>query len=84
MSPLVLLIYPIWIVPVTLCLGVYAALVQVSWYWDSWKSEVLNPDKGFMNWVCQRLNVPDCAPYQVVLLSSEETVPCMKDKPVEI
>ena len=75
LSPFVLLLYPFWIVPVTLLLGIYAAIVQVSWYWDSWLGELRNPDKGFMNWVCQKLNVPDCAPYQIVVLSSEDCTP---------
>ena len=72
LSPFILLLYPFWIVPVTIFLGIYAALVQVSWYWDSWIGELRNPDKGFMNWICQKLNVPDCAPYQVVVMSAED------------
>ena len=51
---------------------------QVSWYWDSWIGELRNPDKGFMNWICQKLNVPDCAPYQVVVMMADEENACHK------
>ena len=73
LSPLILLFYPLWIVPVTIGLGLYGGLRCISWYWDSWIAEVTNPDCGFMAWVCTKLSLPDCAPYQVVLLSAEES-----------
>lgn len=73
LSPFVLLVYPLWIVPVTLGLGLYGGLRVVSWYWDSLVQELRDPDSGFMAWVCTKLSLPDCAPYQVVLLSAEES-----------
>ena len=73
LSPLILLLYPIWIAPVTLGLGLFGGLRCISWYWDSWISELKNPDSGFMAWICTKLSLPDCAPYQVVLLSAEES-----------
>jgi hypothetical protein len=74
LSPFILLLYPFWILPVTLGLGLYGAVRCISWYWDSWLAEVRNPDSGFMAWICTRLTLPDCAPYQVVLLSAEESL----------
>jgi hypothetical protein len=56
--------------------------LQISWYWDSWIGELRNPDKGFMNWVCQKLNVADCAPYQIVIMTSDEENAC--HQPVDI
>ena len=73
LSPFVLLLYPLWILPVTIGLGLYGAVRPISWYWDSWIGEVRNPDSGFMAWVCTKMNLADCAPYQVVLLSAEES-----------
>jgi hypothetical protein len=72
LSPLVLLLYPFWIAPVTLFLGIYGGLVQISWYWDSWLKEVRDPDSGFMGWFCGFVNLPDCAPYQVIFLESDQ------------
>jgi len=72
LSPLVLLFYPLWILPVTLGLGFFGAFRVISWYWDSWVAELGNPDSGFMAWACSKMNLPDCAPYAVVLLSADE------------
>lgn len=73
LSPFVLLFYPLWIVPVTIGLALYGLVRPISWYWDSWLSEIRNPDGGFMAWACTQMNLADCAPYQVVLLSAEES-----------
>jgi len=72
-SPCVLLLYPVWIMPVTLCLGVYGGITQVSWYWASWRKELGDPEKGFYGWFCNKLSLPDCSPYQVVILTTTGT-----------
>ena len=46
MSPCVLLLYPVWILPVTLGLGVYGGISQVSWYCHTWRKELTDPEKG--------------------------------------
>jgi len=69
-SPWVLLLYPVWILPVTLGLGLYGGLSQVSWRGDLWRKELTDPEKGFYGWFCNRLNLPDCSPYQVVILTA--------------
>ena len=65
-SPCVLLLYPVWILPVTLFLGLYGGLSQVSWSGASWRKELSDPEKGFYGWVCNRLDLADCSPYQVI------------------
>ena len=65
LSPFVLLAYPFWIVPVTAGLGAFGALLQVSWYWDSWLQALRAPDGGFFAWFCDCIGVPDSAPYRV-------------------
>ena len=72
LSPLVLLAYPLWIVPVTLALGVYGAGAQVSWYYDSWSMSLAAPDGGFFYWACDAVGLGECAPYQVILISSQQ------------
>lgn len=69
-SPCVLLLYPIWIIPVTLGLGIYGGVSQVSWHWANWRKELTDPEKGFFGWLCNKLSLPDCSPYQVVILTS--------------
>jgi len=69
-SPCVLLLYPVWILPVTLLLGFYGGYSQLAWSWERWRQEVLDPEKGFYGWICNKMALPDCSPYQVVILSS--------------
>lgn len=69
-SPFVLIVYPFWIVPVTFLLGLGASLLQISWYFDSWLHAIRTPDAGFFSWFCNYLNLPDCSPYQVILLTN--------------
>jgi len=69
-SPCVLLLYPVWILPVTLLLGLYGGYSQLAWSWERWRQEVLDPEKGFYGWICNKMALPDCSPYQVVILSS--------------
>merc|ERR1711923_51751 len=45
-SPCVLLFYPIWIIPITLGLGLYGGFSQISWYWANWRKELTDPEKG--------------------------------------
>ncbi len=73
LPPMVLLAYPLWIVPVTLGLALYGSVAQLSWYLDSWLQAVRAPDGGFFDWCCRRAGLPDCSPYQVVLLSSSDS-----------
>ena len=46
MSPFVLLLYPVWIIPVTFGLGIYGGFSQISWYWPNWRKELTDPEKG--------------------------------------
>lgn len=69
-SPFVLLLYPVWIIPVTFGLGIYGGFSQISWYWPNWRKELTDPEKGFFGWLCNKLRIPDCSPYQVVILTS--------------
>jgi hypothetical protein len=68
-SPVVLLVYPLWILPSTIALGLYGGLRQVSWSGAHWRKELGDPEKGFYGWMCNKLSLPDCSPYQVPQLS---------------
>lgn len=72
LSPFVLLAYPLWIVPITVLLGLFGGLYQISWYFDSWRTAIAALDGGFFGWFCNWLDVPDCCPYQVILLSAND------------
>lgn len=66
--PMLLIVYPILITVSTLCLSMFAAVKQVSWCLSSWCRELRDYDKGFFVWLCNSMNIPQCAPYEVVIL----------------
>ena len=68
LCPLLLLFYPFLIVFSVIGIGVYGAVIQVSWWYYSWYKEIRDFDKGFFGWLCNKLNVPQCAPYEVVII----------------
>ena len=69
MSPILILAYPIGIVFCTLGLGLYAGAVQLSLQLTSWLNEIADIEKGFYGWMCGFLQLSDCSPYEVVILT---------------
>lgn len=75
--PFLVLTYPFWVLPTFIGIGIYSAIVQVSWHYDSWITCVQDLEKGFFGWLCASLNVSECAPYEVVILND---LPVEKEK----
>ena len=79
LSPFVLLLYPLWIAPVTLLVGLAGAAASISWYWDSWTDAVTTClDCGFFNWFCNLVGFGDASPYHVIVMRAEgfQKPPC--------
>ncbi|KAK7790071.1 hypothetical protein R5R35_012994 [Gryllus longicercus] len=68
-SPFLILLYPFVILILTIGLGLYAGLVQISWFFESWYKEMTDLEKGFYGWLCAALKHEDCSPYEVVVLT---------------
>ena len=69
--PVLLIAYPVLIVTSTCSVSVVAAVRQVSWSMHRWQREMRDLDKGFFAWLCDLLDIPQCAPYEVVVLNEE-------------
>lgn len=72
--PFLIIFYPVLIVALSLSLGLYSALVQVSWAFSEWWLSVRDLEKGFCGWACGKLGLEDCSPYSVVELLDSDTI----------
>ncbi|XP_056591467.1 transmembrane protein 169a [Triplophysa dalaica] len=74
LCPLLILLYPVLIMVLCFCMGVYAAVNQLSWVFGEWWLAVRDLEKGFFGWMCGKLGLEDCAPYDVVELLDSDTL----------
>ncbi len=72
--PFLIIFYPVLIVALSLSLGLYSAVVQVSWAFSEWWLSVRDLEKGFCGWACGKLGLEDCSPYSVVELLDSDTI----------
>lgn len=68
--PILIVLYPFLIILISIGLGLYAGIKQLSCCWSIWFEEFIDYEKGFYGWLCNSLDVPECSPYEVVILSS--------------
>ena len=67
--PVVILTYPFTVGLSACCLGLYSCIVQISWFWHHWYREVRDFEKGFYGWMCNKLDISQCSPYDIVILN---------------
>lgn len=67
--PFVILTYPFTIGVSAFILALYSCIVQLSWFFNLWWQEVQDFEKGFYGWVCDKLHIPQCSPYDIVVLN---------------
>lgn len=73
--PVLMLSFPFWAGLTALGIGLYAAGVQISWFLDSWLYEIRDLEKGFCAWFCSCVDLPQCSPYEIVVLDENDAFP---------
>lgn len=68
--PILIILYPFLILSISAGLGLYAGFKQLSCCWDIWLKEFTDYEKGFYGWLCNSADIPECCPYEVVILSA--------------
>ncbi|XP_075385640.1 transmembrane protein 169-like [Tenrec ecaudatus] len=72
--PCLVLFYPVLIMALASSLGLYAAVVQLSWSWGAWWHAAQDMEKGFCGWLCSKLDLEDCSPYSIVELLDSDNI----------
>ena len=71
LGPFLVLSFPFLIVTSSFGLGLYCAIIQLSWFLPHWYQEVSDFEKGFHGWLCSYIQLPECSPCQIVILDDE-------------
>lgn len=69
--PLLILTFPFTVGLTSLFVAIFAAFIQLSWYFRSWKAEILDFDKGFYGWLCDKIGLSQCSPYDMIPLNDD-------------
>lgn len=56
-------------------IGLFASVVQLSWFFEAWKTEIRDFEKGFYAWFCNRVGQAQCSPYDIVVLDENDAFP---------
>ena len=78
--PFLILIFPPVLVIIILGLSTYTAIGQLSWFLSAWKASISDFEKGFFAWLCIYLELKECCPYEVIVITEEEDVEGFADE----
>jgi len=67
--PLLMIVYPPYIIVCSMGVGVYSAVTQILCNFSLWLKEIQDLEKGFYGWLCRQLSIEDCCPYELVILT---------------
>lgn len=76
--PVLILTFPFTVGFSSVGVAVFAAFVQISWFYSSWRAEFLDFDKGFYGWLCNKLGLPQCCPYELITVNNESELEPMR------
>ncbi|XP_060077324.1 transmembrane protein 169-like [Ylistrum balloti] len=76
--PVLILTFPFTVGLSSIGVAVFAAFVQLSWFYLSWHAEFLDFEKGFYGWLCNKMGLPQCCPYELIILNNESELEPMR------
>ncbi|KAK2143557.1 hypothetical protein LSH36_832g01042 [Paralvinella palmiformis] len=79
LCPLLIVIFPLIVFLIPLAVAAFAAIRQLSWSWRRWLNEIRDFEKGFYGSLCEKLGVPECSPYEVVILNENGALSVMDE-----
>ena len=82
--PFLVLIFPPVIVLIIVGLSTYTAIGQLSWFLSAWKISISDFEKGFFAWMCIYLELKECCPYEVIIITEEEDLEGFADEVANI
>lgn len=71
LPPIIVILYLFLILIFMIGLGLYSGIVQVTASGTTWYKDVCDFEKGFYGWFCNKIGLPDCCPYKVVILTDQ-------------
>lgn len=74
LCPLLIITFPFTIGLSALGIALYSCVIQLSWFLSHWCSQIRDFEKGFYGWVCDLFNLPQCSPYDIVVLNESGEV----------
>lgn len=69
--PLLILTFPFTVGLSSIFISFFAAFVQLSWYYKRWRTEIVDFDKGFYGWFCDKVGLSQCSPYEMITLNDD-------------
>ncbi|XP_005101638.1 transmembrane protein 169 [Aplysia californica] len=68
LCPILILSFPLTVGLSSVAISLVAMVMQISWSWRVWWAEFCDGEKGFYGWFCSKIGLPNCSPYEVVVL----------------
>ncbi|XP_062566773.1 transmembrane protein 169-like [Saccostrea cucullata] len=76
--PILIITFPLTVGLSSLGIALFAAFIQISWSFFRWKIEFLDFEKGFYGWLCCKIGLPMCSPYEVLEYTDDSELQPMR------
>ena len=74
LCPILIITFPFTICLSALGIALYSCIIQLSWFMGHWCAQIRDFEKGFYGWICDLFSLPQCSPYDIVILNESGEV----------